>query len=167
MSLVGRIKQGLRDLPLKFMVGMILLMWVSKEFYPLSHFPMYSDFSEWDYVVFIADQEGTPLPVAHLTRGTRTAKMKKKFNGEIHKVRAALAEPDGTRPRKQDLTAGEMESAGLATLDWLMPRLERDELRRLYPDVTALRIYQIAISYADGRLLRSEPCHIATREVPR
>ena len=51
------------------------------EFYPLSSYPMYSNFRGHDYYVFLADAEGEP--VACKDFGLTTPKLKKRFKGEL------------------------------------------------------------------------------------
>ena len=99
-------------IPLKVCLFGVGLLWMAKEFYPLSHFPMYSDFGQFDYVVFISDQDGKALPLEALTSGIRTAKLKKTFNGELNKVQSALGKKTGSKPKKETMTAEQMAPAG-------------------------------------------------------
>ena len=142
-------------LPLKVCVIGVVVLWVAKEFYPLSHFPMYSDFGRYDYVVFLADQNGTPMPMESMTGGIRTARLKKTFNGELNDVQDELGEQRGAKPKKEAMTAEEMAPAGMEALKWVMPRLQ--EKGTLPPEVTAVQLRYVGISYDDGKIIITEP----------
>jgi hypothetical protein len=149
----------LRAFPLKPLWGMIALLWVAGENYPFSPFPMYSDFTDWDYVVLIADQDGRALPLEHLTAGIRTARLKKQFNGEMNEIARSMKDEQGRAARKRDLQAGQLGPAGESALRWIGPHLAT---RRLEPGVTALQLRRITIELAGGGLRVGEPETVAT-----
>ncbi|MFM7182865.1 MAG: hypothetical protein ACKO2G_15585 [Verrucomicrobiales bacterium] len=151
-------------LPLKVCFFGVALLWGAKEFYPLSHFPMYSNFGQYDYVVFISDQNGKPLPLEALTAGVRTAKLKKKFDGELGKVQKEIGKRTGSRPKERNMTAEQMAPAGKIALEWIMPRLE--ELRSLPPDVTGVQLRHVGISYENGKIAVTEPRLLAELPAP-
>lgn len=151
-------------LPLKVCLFGVALLWLAKEFYPLSHFPMYSDFGPYDYVVFISDQNGEPLPLESVTAGIRTARLKKTFNGELKRVQAEIGKRTGSKPKERNMTAEQMAPAGKAALEWVLPRLQ--ERRSLPPHVSAVQLRHVGISYEDGKIVVTEPLLLAEHSVP-
>ena len=77
-----------RAVPLKLVLLLVVLSLTLKnpdgraEFYPFSNYPMYSQFDEEDYFVYIADQHGSPLPSKETFRIT-TPKIKKRFKRHV------------------------------------------------------------------------------------
>ena len=151
-------------LPLKVCFLCVGLLWLAKEFYPLSHFPMYSDFGPYDYVVFVSDQNGEPLALEALTAGIRSARLKKKFNGELNEVRDQIGKKTGSKPKQRTMTAEQMAPAGKITLEWVMPRLQ--EMRSLPPHVTGVQLRHVGISYEDGKIVVTEPLLLAELPAP-
>ena len=68
-----------------FVVLVGLSQWV-QEWYPVSHFPMYSAFSSSQWYVYVLDQDGEPVPVER-DFATRTAYLKKVYIRNIGKYR--------------------------------------------------------------------------------
>lgn len=164
MKLLHFLREFWFALPLKVCFFGVGLLWLAKEFYPLSHFPMYSDFGEHDYVVFISDQDGKALPLEAVTAGIRTARLKKTFNGELKRVQNEIGKKKGSKPKERDMTAEQMAPAGRVALEWVMPRLE--ELRSLPPDVTSVQLRYIGILYEDGKIVLTEPLLLAELPAP-
>lgn len=153
-----------RVLPLKVCLFGVAFLWVAKEFYPFSHFPMYSDFGPYDYVVFLSDQDGTPLPLEAITAGIRTARLKKKFNGELNDVQEKIGKIEGKKPPKEKMTAEQMAPAGEVALVWVIRRLEETQL--LPPGVTSVQLRHIGIAYEDGEIVITEPRLLAELPAP-
>lgn len=151
-------------LPLKLCFFGVAFLWIAKEFYPFSHFPMYSDFGPHDYVVFISDQDGKALPLEAVTAGIRTARLKKKFNGELNDVQDKIGKIEGKKPAKEKMTAEQMAPAAEIALAWVMPRLA--ETRLLPGGVTAVQLRHVGISYEDGKIVVTEPRLLAELPVP-
>ncbi|QQL45774.1 hypothetical protein [Sulfuriroseicoccus oceanibius] len=155
-------------LPLRLTLVLIALLWVAKENYPFSHFPMYSNFTSYDYVVFVADQDGDPLPLEHVSAGTRTARLKKQFNGSINDVRESLKVDGKPTPRKQDLTSEQKKPAGDEALAWLWNSMQSRNaaMVRLHQrEVTELQLYQIGITREKGRIVKSKPEFISSLKI--
>ena len=110
------------------------------ENYPLSSFPMYSVFSDSPIYVYLADGEGNPI-ASQRDLGVRTSVLKKAYDKEIRKVKAAI-DVDIS-----EMTADQKRPAGDATL-----RLVR---RSLAPDAFAggqfprLRLYEVTMTFAE------------------
>lgn len=153
-------------LPLRLTIVLIALLWVAKENYPFSHFPMYSNFTSYDYVVFVADQNGEPLPLEHVSFGTRTARLKKQYNGFINDVRKSLKVEGTPTPRKQDLTTEQKKPAGDRALAWIWKSIQsRNTIRLDQRDVTELQLYQIGITREDGRIVKTDPEFISSLSI--
>lgn len=153
-------------MPLRLTIVLIALLWVAKENYPFSHFPMYSNFTGYDYVVFVADQNGDPLPLEHVSFGTRTARLKKQYNGFINDVRKGLKVEGKPTPRKQDLTSEQKKPAGDKALAWIWKSIQsRNTVRLAQRDVTELQLYQIGITREDGRIVKTAPEFISSLKI--
>ncbi len=124
------------------------------EAYPFSHFPMYSGFADFDYIVFIGGKDGKPLPIQKVTRNLEVDELKKKFNGFLKPVLNA-----GMKKRIRDLSDKELEPFGKQTLGWVM----QDHGAALAP-YAPLKLYFIGIEVKDGRAVESEPRLIADQK---
>ncbi len=124
-----------------------------KEGFPFSHYPMYSSFDDWEYVMFVADGEGAPLPLEKLT-AYKANSLKKKFDDLIDYIKT----PDGKGIRNRDLTPEQMRPAGEQVLD---------TLANVYPRLAerpVLRLYQVQITMENDAVKQSEPILIAERK---
>lgn len=124
------------------------------EAFPFSHYPMYSDFDDFDYVMLLAKPDGTPLMIETLTQGFKANALKKKFDNLIDK----LKDEKGKGIRNRDATAEQMRPAGENVLNWLA---------QSFPGVAqeaqtgGVGLYQIRIEMKDGTLSESAPILIA------
>ena len=82
------------------------------EFFPFSHFPMYSDFDERDYYVFVTDRNDQPFATETIA-AVRSTKLKKIFNTELSRIQKQY------KKRKDLLTAEQCRPGGDYTLQWL------------------------------------------------
>ena len=98
--------------PFRHVVALTLALYVIKEQFPFSNFPMYSNFDSEADVLFIADQNDKPISLdAVFKAGSSTAK--KAYKKELGKI----ANPKG-RDSKQS-TVEERHAAGEIVLgDW-------------------------------------------------
>lgn len=164
MLALSYLKSLWQVLPLRLTLVLVVVLWVAKENYPFSHFPMYSNFTDQDYVVFVADQNGKPLPLEHVSLGTRTARLKKQYNGHIKAICKANRNPDGSTPRKRDLTVEQRRPAGEKSLTWLWKTIQSKSTDRL-EGVNELQIYQIPIYVEDGHIVAPDPIFIASIKI--
>lgn len=165
MQSPGFIRSFWAALPIKLCLVGIIVLWSLKESYPFSHFPMYSNFSSFDYVVFITDQDGQPLPLNTVTAGIRTARLKKKFNGELNEVRKELSKKGGGEPEKKSLTAAQMAPAGEEALKWIVQRV--GETGNLPAGVKSIQLRYIGISYEEGEVRKTDPYLLAELPAPQ
>lgn len=118
-------------IPFPAMTLLVLALYLIKEEFPFSNFPMYSRISEEADVVFVTDQKNEPLPMKALFK-TSSATSKKMYKKEL----AEITNPLG---RDSELaTAEERRRAGAEVLALLSGRL----VGRAIPEgVTALRFH--------------------------
>lgn len=125
-------------------------------YFPFSHFPMYSEFTDWDYVVYLADGEGRPLPLEKVTQGVRVARTKKNFNSTLNALLDEMEEETGDSPGKREAPPELLAHAGDETLRWVVQQWrDRDPAGLVrYP---RLRLYLQGISFQDGKVRPEEP----------
>ncbi|MFT4546610.1 MAG: hypothetical protein ACI8XO_000648 [Verrucomicrobiales bacterium] len=128
-------------IPLKLVLLLVALSLVLKnpdgraEYYPFSNYPMYSQFDERDYFVYLADQDGKALPSKETFRIT-TPKVKKRFKKVLGKVAKELGK------KKREVDGADLEAVAVTTLKSLMnavpdhPRVATlTELQLIYVDL--------------------------------
>jgi hypothetical protein len=118
--MIPQLRNGLRALwlrlPFPAMTVLVLALYLIREQFPFSNFPMYSNVSEEADVVFVTDQNDAPLPMKALFK-TSSASSKKTYKKEL----AALTNPHG---RDSDhANAEERAAAGREVLALLTSRL--------------------------------------------
>lgn len=118
-------------LPFPAMMVLVLALYLIREQFPFSNFPMYSNISNEADVVFVTDQNDQPLPMKALFK-TGSASTKKTYKKEL----AELTNPAG---RDSDhANAEERAAAGREALALLTSRL----VRKAVPEgTTALRFH--------------------------
>ncbi len=118
-----------------------------KEEFPFSHFPMYESFSDYSFIVYVADRDGEPIPVQSIT-SQKTSKLKKIFSKEQKLVRkqleAAGVEIDGY----QFMTSEQRRPAGERTLEWLYSNSKEGGAEQLVKHAP-LRLYYIHLRVGD------------------
>lgn len=133
--------------PFRHMLVLVVALYIIKDQFPFSNFPMYSNFDTEADVVFIADQNGNAIALDEVFRsGSSTAK--KAYKKELGKITS----PTG-RDSKQS-TATERQQAGTIVLgDWYQ-NMRRE---RLPKGTTAIRLYRRTFELKDGKLGDSAP----------
>lgn len=129
-------------LPFRYMTALVVALFVIKEQFPFSNFPMYSNFDTEADVVFIADQNGNPVSMDKVfSSGSSTAK--KVYKKELGK----LTSKDKRDTR--EATTPERAAAGAVVLgDWYS-KMRRE---RLPAGTTAIRLYRRTFELRDGKL---------------
>jgi hypothetical protein len=148
----------LKRLPLKTFCIVLVLCAVVKDNFPFSHFPMYDQFPDHTFYIFVKDGEGQPIPLEAVT-GTRTANFKKPYDKELNKIRKKLGK------RKRELTAAEREPAGRRALENLYKRAPEPVKRRLEA-LSPLQLYHADILMVEGDITEPKPEKIATLALP-
>lgn len=137
------------------MTALVVLLFVVKEQFPFSNFPMYSHLDTEAYVVFIADQNGNALSMDDVFRsGSSTAK--KAYEKEVVKL---------TKPNKRDskeATSEERRTAGgIILADW-QAKMKKDMLPS---GTTAIRLYRRTFALKDGKLADQTPELLAEKSL--
>ena len=138
--------------PLKLVIVLVVLSLSLKnpdgraEYYPFSNYPMYSQFDGEDYFIYIADQDGEPLPSKETFRIT-TPKIKKRFKSELGKVAKRLGK------KKAEVDGAQLEAVGVTTLLTLNNRVP-DHPRVV--ELTELRLIYVDLRRGDGEIVVSE-----------
>lgn len=149
-------------LPLSAGIIIAALCLLLKENFPFTHYPMYSNFEDQTYYVWVADRDGNPFPLQKLT-SLRTGRLKKVYNNQLLDIREGAKTEEG-KPRKRDLTNEQRQPAGETTLRWLIessPPEALTEFARLSP----IRLYQSNIRIDGNRVIEDEPELVGTLDV--
>jgi len=136
------------------MVALALVL--GDRLFPISDFPMYGGFPDRTHYVYLADAEGTPLPM-HDFFGYRTTKIKRIYSNEMRDIFKSLKASAGEEDevKLHTLTDEQLRPAGEKTLQWLVANDRRRKQRRGAP-VPPLQLYHVDIDVGpDGRLRRT------------
>ncbi len=125
---------------------LVLALWIIKEFFPFSHFPMYSGMDTNPDYYFVTDANGEELPMLSLFN-TRTARAKKVLRNELTRIAR-----EGGRKREQATTA-EREQAGRYLLHYLWDEARPEQHQLLKTD--ALEIQWVVLGIRDGRITQT------------
>jgi len=118
---------------------------LAKEFYPFSHFPMYSRNAPGTFCLYVSDANDKVL-LTLPEFGTGSSVLKKMYNGKIQKYKA-----DGLIKRYSELTPALNQLAGGAVLQWLLE--ERKKTGK--PDLPGvIRLMQEEFKLRDGRVVK-------------
>lgn len=133
-------------LPFRHMTILVVALFVIKEQFPFSNFPMYSNFDTEADALYIADQNGAPVPMDAIFR-SGSSTLKKAWKKEVSKI-VSMQNRD-----TRDSTTDERKAAGTVVLgDWFA-NLRRD---RLPAGTTGVRLYRRTFELKDGKL-RDDP----------
>ena len=138
-------------IPFRHMIALVIALYVIKEQFPFSNFPMYSNFDTQAGVIFVTDQNDRVLAMGKVF-GTKSAQTKKTYNGELGRL---------TNPHKRDsteATADERAQAGKVVLAGLVKRVRRKEVPA---GTSALRLYLRTFMLQDHALSDAPPERLA------
>ncbi len=125
-----------------------------REAFPFSHYPMYSGFDDFDYVMFLGKPDGTPLMIETVTRGYKANSLKKKFDDLIDD----LKDEKGRSIRNRQATAEQMRPSGEKVLKWLAesyPGVAREA------ETGGVALYQVRLQMTDDGVAESAPILVA------
>jgi len=126
-------------LPLVVLTAACLLF---EEWYPLSHFPMYSSFASNTYYVYLTDGADRPLATVDVA-GMNTPALKKVYDGELRRERRRIQSGGGT------ISAEQTQAVGRAVLERVKSSPPAQAAGEALPDV--LRLYRVDIELIEGR----------------
>lgn len=137
--------------PFRHMTALVLALYVIKEEFPFSNFPMYSNFDTEADVIFVTDQAGQPVPMSKVFR-TGSAATKKTYKAEL----SELCNPKGRDTN--DSTLEERQQAGAKVLGSLKKKIKPGSLPK---ETTGLRFYRRTFVLEGSRLADREPERLA------
>ena len=141
--------------PISVAIGLTITCLVVKENYPFTHYPMYSNFDDQTYYVWLADRDGEPIPVQKLTYH-RLGKIKKIYNDDLQEVREEIGKKRGKKPRKRDLTLEQRRGPGEGTLRWIYHN-SRPVAQQALLERAPLRLYHVTVRLADDQVVEDPP----------
>jgi hypothetical protein len=139
-------------IPFRPMSLLVVVLFLIKEEFPFSNFPMYSNFDEEADVVFITDQNNNALPMEPLF-GKGSAGTKKIYEAEL----ALLCNKD--KRDTEQATAAERQQAAQTTLAGLVKKLKS---KALPSGTTDLRFQLRTFAYdaQQSRVLLDRPAEL-------
>ena len=138
-------------LPFRHMTALVLALYIIKEQFPFSNFPMYSNFDTEADVIFVADQSDQPVPMSKVFR-TGSAATKKTYKAEL----SDICNPKGRDTN--DATLEERQQAGAKVLGSLKKKIKPGVLAQ---STTALRLYRRTFVLEGNRLSDRAPERLA------
>ena len=154
-SLPARLRALWSRVPFRHMTALVIALFVIKEQFPFSNFPMYSNFDTEADVIFVTDQNDQPLPMDRVFK-TGSAATKKTWKGEV----ALLVNP-GKRDTN-DATAAERAEAGRTVLAALVKRMRAKEIPA---GTTSLRLYLRTFALDGDVFIDSAPDRLAEQSL--
>jgi hypothetical protein len=145
------IKRWCRSSPRRLLWALVVIMFLLEDrVFPFSSFPMYGNFPDRTYYVYLADEMGQPLPLFDAF-GYRTTFLKRVYNRKVKELVKEL-EGAGEEVELHLLTAEQLRPAGDATLRWLVESDRRRAKKSGQPQ--SLRLEQVDVILKDGKLVR-------------
>ena len=130
-------------IPFLAVIVLALIMQATKEFYPFSHYPMYSDLTPSVEYYYLTTAKGEPLPQVRYF-GFSTSWTKKMLNSRLRKI-------TGGR-NIDDATSAEIKEAGQQTLQYLMDHCKDHQRARLVAE--GLQLHCVFVERSGNRLIR-------------
>lgn len=156
ISLPPQLAAAWQRLPFRAMLLVVLFLFLVKERYPFSNFPMYSKVDEEADIVYVTDQADQALPMDAVFRtGSGTAK--KMYKKEL----STLAKKAGRK--LETATPEDRAAAGRAVMTTIVERIRP---KAMPAGVSQLRFYRKTFRLEDGGLAQLEPERLAELPVP-
>ncbi len=131
-----------KNIPYKFMFILILLsLWLG-EWYPISNFPMYSNFGNSTYFVYITDSQDKPIPLK-LEFGFHAAFLKKAYNSRLKKF-------SDRENIKQNIN--KQVKAGEELLQYIVSEINPKVNN--YTEYQKLKLWKVIISIKNGQIVK-------------
>lgn len=130
-------------IPFLGVIILALIMQATKEYYPFSHYPMYSDLPPSVEYYYLTTGKGEPLPQVRFF-GFSTSWTKKMLNSRLRKI-------TGGRDI-DDASPAEIKEAGQQTLQYLMDHCKDDHKAKLA--VEGLQLHCVFVERSGNRLTR-------------
>jgi hypothetical protein len=140
-------------IPFLSVIILALIMQATKEFYPFSHYPMYSDLPPSVEYYYLTTSEGETLPQLRFF-GFYTSRTKKMLNSRLRKITSGR--------NIDDATPAEIKEAGQQTLQYLMDHCKDHRRAKLIAE--GLQLHCVFVERSGNQLIR-RPSLVA--ELPR
>lgn len=127
------------------MIVLAVLLQAIKEFYPFSHYPMYSVLTPTVEFYYLSNSQGKLIPQKTYF-GFSTSWTRKMLNTRLAKLSGGDTSDSATEK--------EMTAAGLETLNYLIDHCEAEYIEEVLAG--GLQLHQIFIRNTDGRLERRD-----------
>ncbi len=126
------------------------------EWYPFSNFPMYSDFEETAYYVYVTDREDKPVALAE-TFGVAPSDVKKAYDQKLKKEVERLKSEAKARGEKYskkivEMSGEECRPVGEAELE--ETACDNTKNQEAVRKLSGLRLYQVDITLDNGRIVK-------------
>ena len=138
-------------------IGLTIVCLVVKENFPFTHYPMYSNFEDQTYYVWLGDKDGNPIPAQKVTYN-RLGRIKKIYNSGLQEVRDQLGKETGKKPRKRDLTLDQRRPPGDQALRWIYAN-SRPAAQKVLSESAPLRLYQVDVRI-EGNQVVEDPAEL-------
>lgn len=138
------------------MLLVVLFLFIVKERYPFSNFPMYSNVDEEADILYVTDQADNALPMDAVFR-TGSGTSKKMYKKELNALTKA------TGRKLEDATLEDRSAAGRAVMNTIMERIRP---KNMPAGVTHLRFYRKTFRLEESGLAQLEPERLAELPVP-
>jgi hypothetical protein len=138
-------------LPFRHVTALTLALYLVKEQFPFSNFPMYSNFDTEADVLFITDQADQPVPMSRVFR-TGSAATKKVYKAEL----SDICNPKGHDTEKATLE--ERQQAAAVVLASLKKKIKPGSLPE---GTTALRLQMRTFALEGSELKDRQPERLA------
>ena len=135
----------LGKIPFLSVVLLALFLQAAKEFYPFSHYPMFSVLTPDVEFYYLTDSQGQPVPQKTYF-GFSTSWTRKMLNTRLGKLSGG--------DNIDNASASEINEAGRQTLDYLVEHCE-EEYKNLIR-TKGLQLHQIFVENKDGHLQRKK-----------
>jgi hypothetical protein len=143
--------------PISVAIALTIACLIAKENFPFTHYPMYSNFEDQTYYVWLGDRDGEPIPAQKLTYN-RLGRIKKIYNTYLQDVREQVGKETGKKPRKRDLTLEQRRPPGDETLRWIYAN-SRPEAQKVLRESAPLRLYQVDVRI-EGNQVVEDPAEL-------
>lgn len=141
--------------PISGGIALTVLCLVLKENFPFTHYPMYSNFEDQTYYVWLADGEGEPIPVQKVTY-MRLGKIKKVYNSGLLAVREEIGKQTGSKPRKRNLTQAQRRGPGDETLRWIYAN-SHEAAQTTLREAAPLKLFHVDIRIEGNKVVEGDP----------
>lgn len=135
------IKTYISNIP-KFMLLIIALCLVLQEFYPFSHFPMYSTFGSKSHYVYLADSNDEPIAIKKYFKYS-APKLKKMFVTRLNFMKKAQNVKDTTMELRKDAART------------LLAYLVKESDPNIIKPIKVLKLYVVDIKLENKEIMRT------------